>query len=87
MEDFNIEKKDTLSVGLYGETYRLSRPTVKQQIKFEKSLADSGKDTEQLPLIIDYVKTLGMPEEVIDEMQADHFVKLLEYIGGKGKKK
>ncbi len=86
MEEFNIEKKDTLSVGLYGETYRLSRPTVRQQIKFEKSLANSSKNAE-LPLIIDYVKGLGMPEEVLDEMQADHFVKLLEYIGGKGKKK
>ena len=86
MEDFNIEKKDSLTVGLYGQTYRLSRPTVKQQIKFERKLANSNKDSE-LPVIIDYVKGLGMPEEVLDEMQADHFVKLLEYIGGKGKKK
>lgn len=86
MEEFNIEKKETLTVGLYGETYKLSRPTVKQQIKFERSLSKTDKDLE-LSLIIEYVKNLGMPQDVLDEMQADHFVKLLEYIGGKGKKK
>lgn len=79
--DFEIEKPKKIKISIYGETYELDKPRVKQTEEFQRLIEDAGEKNE-LSMMKSFLEKLGLPNEASDEMQMDHFKKLVEFITG-----
>lgn len=86
MEELVFEKKQKtkIKVSLYGETYELHKPTVKDAEMFSQH-----GDVEQngLQYSKKFLAGLGLPEEISSEMELEHFQQLLDFVLGTAKKK
>ncbi len=79
---FEIKEKTKLKLSIYGSEYEISKPTYGQTSALQEKLKGEG-DKESMSLMKNFVSSLGLPEEVINEMELDHFLALIEHISGK----
>lgn len=79
MQDFNFDKKTVYKVGIYGKDYEIRKPTVREAEQMRKAVKGAG-DEPELAIFSKFLAHLGLPEEVCENMEMDHFVKLTEYL-------
>lgn len=83
---FTLEKKSAEKVNIYGKEYSLTKPTVRQTEKLQEDIKNSKEDeSASFKLMKKWVEDLGLPGEVIMDMELDHFVKLVEHLSGSKK--
>jgi hypothetical protein len=83
---FVLEKKSVEKVNIYGKEYSLSKPTVRQTEKLQEEIKLSKDDqSASFGLMKKWVEGLGLPGEVIMDMELDHFVSLVEHLSGSKK--
>lgn len=78
--EFNRTK---LKVRIYGQEVDLTPPTFGQARDLQKKMAENG---DSLELMVEYLKGLGLPEEVLMSMEAQHVNKLVEHLNQPEKK-
>lgn len=73
---------DKVNIKIDGVAYSLSHPKVKN-IRF----LSKNKDELDIDSVINLVVSCGLPENVVDDLTADHLNKIVEVLMGKNLKK
>ncbi len=73
---FKREQKTKVKVDLYGTEYEMRMPSVLEREELIKQIDDATKASQLYSLQKDFVCSLGLPLEVINEMEDDHFNEL-----------
>lgn len=73
--------KDIFDCEIYGENYKLCKPTVDQVEKFSKS-----KKSETIEGTKDFLAELGLPKNVTGTLQVEHLKEITEKLVGSEKK-
>ena len=74
-------------INLYGESFEMRKPTVKEAVAFQKQVALCEKDDDKLARLTDFFVGLGLDRKAADNMQLDHMVQLSETLSAIDKKK
>lgn len=82
---FEIKEKTKLKLSIYGQEYEISKPTYGQTSLLQEKLKGDG-EKNSMSVMKEFVSELGLPTEVIDAMELDHFLALVEHISGSKKK-
>lgn len=87
---FEVQRtKETVKI--YGTAYDIKQPTVKDAIEMSKKALIAEKNPDQSVVALeglrDWVSSLGIPAQVIADMETKHFLSLVEYITLDPKKK
>lgn len=78
---FEIKAKEVIKASIYGEIYELKKPTYGMVEKLNAEM--SGKELQdQMRLMRGFVAELGLPDEVIEGMELEHFNALVGHITG-----
>jgi len=81
--DLDLGKRTVFKVKYEGETYDVKKPSVKEVSLFNRKLKEAGKDEyAQLDATKAWISGLGMPANVIEELEMEQFNLLLESISG-----
>lgn len=80
---FELVELPKQKIKIYGKEFEISKPTVKQ-IKaitktFDAKSDDVARSTDQL---ITFLSGLGLPSDLMEDMPAEHFNALVEYVLG-----
>lgn len=78
---FEVERSKVL-VKIYGETYELSKPRVKQV----KEIQEKVKEKDQSKAMVDLLELLGLPRKVTEDMELGHVTALFDFLGDSKKK-
>ena len=70
-------KKTRVKATIYGESYEIRRPTVKEAQSYAKKMKDLD-DEESTGALIKMLDGLGLPEKVAFGMEADHLIQLVD---------
>ncbi len=80
MAEFKIERKP-ITIDIYGTDYKCTKPTFKQVVDMQDKIEElDGK--AKLNYIKDVIVSVGIPGEVVDDMQSESVLELLEIITG-----
>lgn len=74
-------KKRVLSIKFNGGIHDVSYPTIKQL----KDLNVKKENETELDMTYRFLSSLGLPVEVIDEMEPDHIKEIIEVLTGQKK--
>lgn len=77
-------KKRVLELNLYGEEIKINYPTVKKYQEFLGAIKKGKK--EELDLTVDFLVSLGLDKNKVEEMEPSHFHVILEELTAVGKK-
>lgn len=81
--DLDLGKRTIFRVKFEGKTYDVRKPSVKEVGLFNRKLKEAGNDEySQLDATKAWVSSLGMPEEVIEQLEMEQFNTLLETVSG-----
>jgi hypothetical protein len=75
-------KRTNMKVKIYGDEYDLRKPSVKEMEDFGERANAMADDPKSLTLMKELVVSLGMPSDLIEKMEFDHFVELCNYLTG-----
>lgn len=80
---FEIKEAPKTKIKIYGQEYELKKPSVRQ-IKSISSKIDGLKNNSSAATeeMIKFISELGIDADVLEEMPAEHFNTLVEYIVG-----
>lgn len=70
-------KKTEVEAKIYGELYKLRRPTVKEAQEYARG-AKGCEEEKQSELLIALLDMCGLPSEVALGMEAEHLIALVE---------
>lgn len=79
-----LEKK-ALKITIYGKPYAVSKPTVKQIQMFSKDI-DAMSDVQKFERSKALVTELGIPNDVLDSLEIEHFEAIMSALTNHGKK-
>lgn len=82
--DLNIPTRTKLSVNIYGQELKLTKPTILQSESLSEKMKGI-KQEEQFPLMLDFLKDCGLPIELAKQLEIEHFTQLVELLVGKKK--
>lgn len=68
-----------LELSLYGESYELTFPTLKQTQDYALK-AQGASDNEAGELLVELLDGLGLPREVALGMEAEHLTQVIEHL-------
>ena len=84
--DVKIEAPRKFRVQIGEQIYEITKPKMAHQVKLEGLIKRAQQDSSSLlEPMIDYVSELGLPKEVILEMEQDDFTLLVEKLSGSKK--
>ena len=83
--DLVFEKKEEISVDVYGSNYKVRKPTISEVEEYQAKSEKAG-EAGQLRVTRMFLDTLGMPEKVSKELQMDNFLTLVEALVSPKKK-
>lgn len=75
---FEIAERTKVKVKLYGKEAELLVPSVGALEKIQKSLKDSPNGA--LEVFTEFLGKLGMPQDVMDELEINHIEQLITYL-------
>jgi len=79
-------KRRVLNIKFEDKEIVVKFPTVSQQMEFSKQYDDAKNEPmEAVNLIIGFLCSLGMPEEVAGQLESDHLSEILEAFNAKKK--
>lgn len=73
--------KETLKFNLYGTDCVLNFPTLKEMQTVSAAMAK--EDASELDVTKDFLVSLGLKEELFEELQANHITQIMESLTGK----
>lgn len=77
---FKIERRK-LKIEIYGKVYDITKPKFKQMTELQDKL-ESLSAKEKFDAIKENLVASGLPEEVMNDMDADSVIELLEIVNG-----
>jgi hypothetical protein len=83
--DLEFKQKTQINISVYGATHSLHKPTVSEIEDFGLKALKNKKDEESMELMKGFVSSLGLPREVIDGMEFEHFKQLCDFLTGSKK--
>ncbi len=79
--------KTKKSISIDGVVYEIKTPNKEQVIKYNKEVHDAGGDVEKILKTSESIfLEVGLPKEIIDSLEIEHFVAISEYLFGAKKK-
>jgi hypothetical protein len=75
---FKLEKKSTEIIDIYGKQIEIKKPTVKQLAYYSEKSKETGFDQVKESIIL--LKDLGIPEDVVEELDAEGYAALIEHV-------
>jgi len=84
--DFVIEKKAVVKVKIYDRELDIKKPTVGMIESLNAQMKAVVDDGEKFKIMRSFLVQLGLPEEVLNEMQMDHYLELVEFLSAPKKK-
>lgn len=80
---FELNELPKQKVKIYGKEYEITKPTVRQLKTVQKKIEDNkGNLTEGSDEMIKFIAQLGIPEDVVEGLPAEHFNLLVEHLVG-----
>jgi hypothetical protein len=79
---FEINEAVKLSVKIYGKEYQLVKPRVKDYEGLQEKLDEAKTDLEKFRVTKSFVVGLGLPVDVADSLQIEHFTALVTELSG-----
>lgn len=70
-------QKKTLEVKFDGNVYKMTFPTVSQIEKMQKKTKEEG---ESLDSVFSLLEEVGLPKEIVKQMQIDHVNAIVEHL-------
>lgn len=83
--DIDLGSKKFANVKVNGETYKLSLPTVKQTDEFRAKT--NAEDSNLSELYFEFLEELGMPRDIVEQLDIHQFQKLSDGLLGMAGKK
>lgn len=80
-----IPEKKKAKITIYGTTYEVIKPTVSLMEEFSDGI-DSVPDKEKFKRSKELVSKLGIPLDVLDGLEVDHFTMIMEFLTSQVKK-
>lgn len=80
-----IKQKTKLTVKIYDQSYEMNKPTFSQVANMQLKIEEEG-EKKALFIMRDFIHALGLPLEVIDELEVDQVISLIQYVSGDKKK-
>lgn len=76
-----LKPSEKLNVKIGDQTYLLSKPKMRDNLALEKALLEA-KDSKAMSVdvMVSWVEGLGLPREVILDLEQESFVELIEKI-------
>jgi hypothetical protein len=84
--DLVIPSKKTFKVKIYDVDYTIGKPTLGQMESFIDGL-DNLNDLDKMKKSKSLVSSLGIPMEVLDQLEVEHFSMLMDFLTSAVKKK
>lgn len=83
MKEFIRNERSKLAIKIYGKEFSINKPTVGQAEKIQSDLEAAKDDSKKTYSIIkSFLMSLGLPLEVIINLEIDHFTELVEFVIG-----
>lgn len=79
--DFVIPEKKTFKLSIYGQSFKMTKPTVSQAEELDKLVKDAS-DNDKLLAMRQVFDKLGMPMDFTKDMALDDFSKLVDFMTG-----
>lgn len=76
--EFKVEKK-SVRVVIGDKKYEVKVPSVSQQKEIQKKISEAGSN-ESLDVMSEHLVNLGLPLDVVNDLDADTFLELYEFI-------
>lgn len=76
--EFKVEKK-SIRVVVGEKSYNVSVPSVSKQKEIQNKIKEAG-ETGSLDIMCEHLVSLGLPSDVVNELDADTFLDLYEFI-------
>jgi hypothetical protein len=83
--DFEVKQKTKIKISIYDQEFSLSKPTVGQAESLA-SFADLKDNSEALKRTIEFMELMGLPKDISESMELEHFTALVEFVVSKVKK-
>lgn len=82
--DFEIKERTKITAKIYGQEFPVTKPLVGQVEALQDELKKDGANP--VKIMSEFGQKLGLPKDVIDKMEADHFMALMDFLTGQKKK-
>lgn len=79
---FTIEKKTKIKVSIYGVEYEINKPTYGQTVELQEKIKSEDGEKKSMHIMKDFVVSLGLPEQAINDLELEHFLSLIEFLSG-----
>ena len=79
---FELKQRSKVTLEIYGQSYEVSRPTIglAKRMQEEIALVRSEGGDRNLALLIQFLSDLGLPAEVSESLEIDHFNQVVEFL-------
>lgn len=84
--EFKLEARAKTTIDIYGSQYEVSKPRVGQIDLLNEDLKKVSNDSDKIKVMIHFIASLGIPEDVVTNLEMDHFTELCEYLASSKKK-
>ena len=81
--EFKVESKK-IKITIGDKSYDMKLPSVMKMQDMQAKLKDAESD-KVIPLMADYLKDLGLPNDVVMELDYDTFLDLYSFVNGSKK--
>lgn len=78
--------KTTIPVKIYGQAFELRPVTVKERELFSK-IGDSSDQKVMIENSMELLKSVGLSQEIVEQLELDHMAQIITYISESSKKK
>ncbi len=78
--DFEIKRKAQVKVKIYDQEFAIRKPTVGELEGMDTEIR--GAQGDSIKIMRKYMVALGMPEQILNDLEADHFVELFQFLNG-----
>lgn len=84
--DLEIKERTQIKASIYGKPVSLKKPTIGQIERLQTEMAKGG-EVNRITVMKQFGTELGLPAEMCDQLEMDHFIELIEHLTGQSKKK
>ncbi|TXH08954.1 MAG: hypothetical protein E6R04_09675 [Spirochaetes bacterium] len=72
-------RSEPIKVMIYGKEYAVKKPTFAVTRDLTRKIKEHGED-KTYDVMCEYLSGLGLPKEVVEDMEAEHVLGLCEYL-------
>jgi len=83
--EFQKATRTKIKVVLYGEAYEMRKPKLREKHEYIGKLSDMTND-QAYDCTLEFLSLLGLPKDVAEDMEEEHFMELSRTVLGVAKK-